>query len=601
MKRSLFVRVTLLALALIFCLMAILPALSVFSAAPTRYCYTTAQINFRAAPSTSADKLLSGTLGKYQVLPVLGEVTGTSVNGSTLWYQVSYVDRDRARELIGYVHSSYAVLCEPFDFTTELFSDFPVSYRPYLAALQKAHPSWVFLPDDTGRDWSSAVAAQSKVTWDASDSEPHSNSFVYTRYSPLYRAQDVIRGVNVSGVVVDGGSMYCANSATVSYFMDPRNFLNEVDIFMFSQQSFDEDVHTLAGLENMMKGTYMEGLTTVDAQGKSLTYAEAFYEAGRANGLNPYYLLITSFTENGKTGTGLSKGNLGGEVCSAAGCDNTTHRGYYNFFGIGSTPGGSPMHNGLVYAVEKGWDTAYKAIMGGASFQSNSYISLGQDTPYFKKFNVSSYTQTELWHQYMQNLCHPENEAWQIFDTQRGQDLLDIAHTFVIPIFDDMPESPCTLPTPDSPGDTGGDAGGGEESEGKPSFSTDYTLDYSGYISGIAPNTTSSALVAGFTLGAGTTVKTSSAVIGTGSAVRILYQGEQVYYFDAVVRGDLSGDGQIKALDLLYLRDYLLGNKTLRYSYLKAADVDGNGKVDALDLLKLRDAILGIYTISQKG
>ena len=41
--------------------------------------------------------------------------------------------------------------------------------------------------------------------------------------------------------------------------MDPRNFLDENYIFQFLLQSYDGSVHTIEGLNTMLKGTFMEG------------------------------------------------------------------------------------------------------------------------------------------------------------------------------------------------------------------------------------------------------------------------------------------------------------------------------------------------------
>lgn len=41
--------------------------------------------------------------------------------------------------------------------------------------------------------------------------------------------------------------------------MDPRNFLDEVNIFQFLDQSYNASLHTKEGLQSMLKGTFMEG------------------------------------------------------------------------------------------------------------------------------------------------------------------------------------------------------------------------------------------------------------------------------------------------------------------------------------------------------
>ncbi len=574
---------------------------------PLRYCYTNGFINFRSAPDLSSASKYNFQFGKHQVLPILGEATGASVSGSTLWYKVRYTHMADGKCYIGYVHSSLVTVCAPFDYETEAFSEFPKGYRPYLAALKAAHPNWNFVALETGKDFSAAVSEQAVVSTVTSGGVTTltSASFIGKDVSSIYRSTAVVGGLDASKTLLDGGKMYCASASTVAYYMDPRNFLNEVDVFMFSAQTYDESLHTLERVENMVKGTYMETLTTPNEAGTEVSYAEAFLDAAKATGISPFYLLITSFAENGTTGTALSKGNLEGGVCSVAGCSNSEHRGYYNFFGIGSTPEGSPQHNGLVYAVNHGWNTAYKAILGGASFQGDNYITNGQGTSYLKKFNVNPASPNGIWHQYMQNLQHPETEALFTFRSMQDNSLMELSHEFQIPVYKNMPEAQAALPNvetyiPDSSGGTGS-GGTSPDAPSEPTFTTPYKLDYTGFISGIAPGTTEAAFRAKFTLGEDTTLSVSSPTISTGTEIRVLLRGSPYYTFYAVVRGDLSGNGQTDTLDLLYLRDYLLGIRGLNNVYTRAADVDASGNVDTLDLLKLRDALLGTYTINQEA
>lgn len=604
MKHSLLTRIACFGFALFFACSScfVLFAAAAEEERPVRFCYTNAKIYFRSEATTDSEPLISNgfQFGKHQVLPVYGSKTGQSVSGSTKWYRVSYTHREDGKTYFGYVHSKYVTLGGKLNYSTEEFSDFPKSYRPYLAALKAAHPNWSFKPLDTKKEWSAAVAEQATVSKE--DGTLTSPSFIHKNYASIYRSTKVVGGLDASTTLLDGKTMYCASEATVAYFLDPRNFLNEVDVFMFSAQGYDKEQHTLKGVENMIKGTYMEKLSTVNSTGKTVSYAQAFLDAAKKSNISPFYLLITSFSENGTTGTALSKGNLDGAVCKKAGCTAASHKGYYNFFGIGSTPDGSPQHNGLEYAIEKGWDTAYKAIVGGAEFQKNGYIDAGQQTPYLKKFNVNPDAKNpHVWHQYMQNLAHPETEALLLFREMQQGDLLELSHEFLIPVYDEMPQTASALPNVDTyVPETGG--GDGEEEEGEADYSTSYTLDTKkGILYGVAPETSEATLRSKFKLGKDTTLTVSSAKIGTGTQVRILYRGKEAESFYVVVRGDVSGNGKVEALDLLYLRDYLLGKKSFNSVFRRAADVDASSKTDSLDLLKLRDALLGIYKISQKG
>ncbi len=60
-----------------------------------------------------------------------------------------------------------------------------------------------------------------------------------------------------------------------------------------------------------------------------------------------------------------------------------------------------------------------------------------------------------------------------------------------------------------------------------------------------------------------------------------------------IIKGDVTGDGIVNALDLLQLKKHLLGQVSITGSKALAADVTGDGKINALDLLKLKKYLLG--------
>ena len=139
------------------------------------------------------------------------------------------------------------------------------------------------------------------------------------------------------------------------------------------------------------------------------------------------------------------------------------YEGLYNFYNIGATSSSEPMGaiiNGLKYAKDgKGassstktkylipWNTKERAITGGAKFIGSSYINLGQNTIYLQKFHVYDTTDDELfWHQYMTNVLAPYSESKLIYTGYANSNLLNSSMSFVIPVYNNMPELPCTSP-----------------------------------------------------------------------------------------------------------------------------------------------------------
>ena len=59
-----------------------------------------------------------------------------------------------------------------------------------------------------------------------------------------------------------------------------------------------------------------------------------------------------------------------------------------------------------------------------------------------------------------------------------------------------------------------------------------------------------------------------------------------------VVKGDLTGTGEIDVTDLSTMQEELVETTQLRGTYKKAADIDNNGEIDVIDLSKLQECIV---------
>ena len=68
--------------------------------------------------------------------------------------------------------------------------------------------------------------------------------------------------------------------------------------------------------------------------------------------------------------------------------------------------------------------------------------------------------------------------------------------------------------------------------------------------------------------------------------------------YNAVIKGDPTGDGNINIQDLLRVQKFILGYTDLTGSYLKAGDTNADGVVNIVDLLRIQKHILGYLTIS---
>ena len=224
-----------------------------------------------------------------------------------------------------------------------------------------------------------------------------------------------------------GKNWYAASKNTIAYYMDPRNFLNDSQIFMFETLSYNSNYHTKTGVEVMLKGTFMER-GYADSE-NSKTYADAFIDAAIRYNISPYVLVSRVIQEVGASGSTIVTGTVSG------------YEGYYNFYNIQAygNSNAETIANGLAYAKSQGWNNQYKAIVGGASFLGNNYISQGQDTLYLQKWDLFGPKYGN--HQYMQNIQAPSTESVKTYRGYRNIDLLNSNFVFSIPVFPNMPNS----------------------------------------------------------------------------------------------------------------------------------------------------------------
>ncbi len=241
--------------------------------------------------------------------------------------------------------------------------------------------------------------------------------------------------------------------------MDPRNFLNEVRIFQFEGLSYVENSNQLNTIEKILYGTefYNTKVSYINTQGQTINmtekYADLILRAAQTSKVSSYHLASRIKQE---VGPFLSHSSISGKVLG--------YEALYNFYNIGATSSSEPMGaiiNGLKYARDGHgassetrtkylipWNTKERAITGGGIFIGSSYINIGQDTIYLQKFHVVDNRGGELfWHQYMTNVLAPYSESNIIYKGYVNSNLLDTDMTFVIPIYNNMPELPCKRPS----------------------------------------------------------------------------------------------------------------------------------------------------------
>lgn len=414
-------------------------------------------------------------------LEVLGSSAATS-GCSAGWYKVKYWNNKT-----GYVCKS---LVEKYSDVTKndtaycntlKNAGFPASYCPYLSYLHSKHSNWVFKAEKTGVSFLAAVNGESERN--------------YTQISTA--AKSYLQSTTVR----ESGGWRTASDAYVAYMIDPRNYLNEQNIFAFEHLGYDSKYHTTSAIRSIVSGTYL------DTNG----YANNFLDAAKTYKVSPVHLAARVKQEGGVNASydavsGKASGscNVTAYVCASyaklnskktggtltdyvnlrsgagtnnyiltegqknesftivgtfktykgSGCSagwynvkiNRSLKGMYNYYNIGAY-GSNPVVRGLQAAagcvdVNDGtpWNTRAKAIKYGAAFIANGYINKGQDTMYYQKFNTGpNATSNRYTHQYMTNILAPASESLSTYYSYSNLKTLNKAYVFKIPVYNSMP------------------------------------------------------------------------------------------------------------------------------------------------------------------
>lgn len=279
--------------------------------------------------------------------------------------------------------------------------------------LQSKYPNWKFKILYTGLDWNEVITNE----YVGHGNSPKNLVYKTTNYQGAWICS-ICNDKNY-----DNGSWRCASEQAIKYMMDPRNSINASDIFQFEELTnagYDTNI-----LKSMTRGTFLEG------------HEQGIIDAANNNNVNPYYIIARLIQEQGTSGTVLTSGNG----------YNGQYSGYYNAFNIAASGNTTSeiLTNALAYAKKKEWTTLDKSIDGGISFLAKQYIQKGQSTLYLQKFDVEA-TNGLYSNQYMQNILAAQNEGTTLRNTYIKMNSMSSTHTFIIPVYENMPVETCGRP-----------------------------------------------------------------------------------------------------------------------------------------------------------
>lgn len=393
-------------------------------------------VRFRSGPATTYPILK--TLNTGASLTIIDEVKNNNSGcDSDIWYQAKYGSTK------GYICSDYVTVdLSSSDITDQEYADtlrkqgFSEGYIPYLTLLHQKYPNWIFKPLIISTNFQTAVEKQdigsrSLIQGDEGYRSTASRSYDY-KTNTFY--------------VKDGSSWYVANQATIAYYLDPRNWLAENTIFMFEDLSYQTTDRTKNVVSDILSKTKLSNYHS--------NYTSYFMNAGEKYNASPIYLASRVRQEIGSSTSVISGASFT--------YNGQSYRKLYNPYNIGATSGTDNWKKGLIWANggENGsskatsygrpWTTLEKAVMGGASFIAEDYISKKQNTAYLQKFNVNNGESKMGTHQYMQNVAAPSSEAKITYSSYKEYGILADKIVFTIPVYKNMP-SKTSLPNKGNP------------------------------------------------------------------------------------------------------------------------------------------------------
>lgn len=381
---------------------------------------TTGAVNVRKGPESTYASVGLAPAGTEVKVRLKTE----SASGAA-WYKVMYGGYVR------YINGSYLSfpqesLTENTNFNNELAA-FPASYHDALRALHEKYPAWHFKARTMDYTWEAGLDEQmySYKSNTIPTSKPDGFKMV---------ANGTYNFDTHTYIGLDGASWVAASKKAVAYYMDPRNWLDEINVFMFESLVYDPATQS----EAMVKSLLSE--TAIDPK-----FSSSYMKAGETYNISPVYLAAKSKLELGPYDYMVSgtKFTYNGK----------TYKGFYNAYNIGASDSasGDAAKKGLVFAASgssylRPWKTLDLAIRGGAMYIAEDFVGNNQHTMYYERFNVANGLPAIGTHQYMTNTMAAATQANITYWEYEENNMLNTAFTFEIPVYQDMPATKAKEP-----------------------------------------------------------------------------------------------------------------------------------------------------------
>ena len=612
--------------------------------------------NLRTGPGTNYDKIKTLAINSTYNL-VDNKLEPNQKGCSNGWYKIYYSQSNIGYicsdyvDLLGEdvpVNSTAESDCEK----TLESAGFPSSYWPNLCALKEIHPNWNFEADKNGLDFQTSVDKESAdgktLIQTSNEGYLNTNDQSYDYLTDQFLPKE-------------GKTWYNADPRVIAYYLDPRNFFDEKYIFMFEKLSFDEKYQTIEAIEAVLNNRDIVEKASVIFEASQSFNINSIYIASKirqetGGNYSNYSLTGKPITVDDKKydhiynpyNIGANTGAYDGLVWAASGksylrpwvdLDVAIKGGaqfisstyiakgqdsiYFQKFNTSSYSGYNPYAHEYMANVQGAASEASIAYSGYKKMDLLDKTAFTFIIPVYENMNASNYE--------LPNKGNPNNHLSKILIN--GSEIKNFAHdnfeyTYYVSTavnkINIEAEVINTKTTVKGIGEVTLDkmenvlnivvtAENGDEQTYQITVIKTEGIDIAidDLISELNIPITDNymSLSAGYTIEnllakvnkiaatAKVTVTDKEKGLIATSDVIVITNGSESKTFNAVIKGDTNGDGNINVQDLLRIQKYILGYVDLTGSQMKAADTNQDLVVNAVDLLRVQKHILGYLVI----
>lgn len=211
-----------------------------------------ASVNVRSGPGTSYRVLGTVSLG-FRLIPI--DIQNDVSSNGKKWYKFIYNEQN------AFIRTDFTKESSSYTYDAEFEADismkgFPESYKPGLRDLHANYPQWIFTLHRTGLDFNYVLDSELIGT----------RTLVNANSISSYKSTDEGKydWVNSKWPTFDGNAWVAASREVTAAYLDPRNFLYDPYVFQFEHHTFNANIHSIAGIKEMVKGTFLDSNVTTE-------------------------------------------------------------------------------------------------------------------------------------------------------------------------------------------------------------------------------------------------------------------------------------------------------------------------------------------------